>query len=82
MLYAVRKRSGRWTICSDDNVVLQFETYDEAVATARGAVTVLEQRSHPHEPAHHGRHERGDTAAPLVPLDENGAPEGAPHAAT
>ena len=40
-LYAVRKRRGQWAVCSDENVVLQFETYDEAVATARGAVTVL-----------------------------------------
>ena len=49
MLYAVRKRRGRWTICSDDNVVLQFDTYDEAVATVRGAVAVLAQRSSSHE---------------------------------
>jgi hypothetical protein len=46
MLYAVRKRRGRWTVCSDETVVLQFETYDEAVATVRGAVAVLAQRSH------------------------------------
>jgi hypothetical protein len=45
MLYAVRKRRGRWTVCSDETVVLQFETYDEAVATVRGAVAVLAQRS-------------------------------------
>ncbi len=49
MLYAVRKRRGRWTVCSDDNVVLQFETYDEAVATVRGAVAVLARRSNSHE---------------------------------
>jgi hypothetical protein len=53
MLYAVRKRRGRWTICSDDNVVLQFETYDEAVATVRGAVAVLAQRSNSHEVPRH-----------------------------
>ena len=47
MLYAVRKRRGQWTVCSDENVVLQFETYDEAVATARGAVAVL--ASHPRQ---------------------------------
>ena len=45
MLYAVRKRRGQWTVCADDNVVLQFETYDEAVATARGAVGVLASRA-------------------------------------
>ena len=54
MLYAVRKRRGRWTICSDDNVVLQFETYDEAVATVRGAVAVLSQRSNSHDLPPHG----------------------------
>jgi hypothetical protein len=45
MLYAVRKRRGHWTVCADDNVVLQFETYDEAVSTARGAVEVLASRA-------------------------------------
>ena len=48
MLYAVRKRRGQWTVCSDENVVLQFETYDEAVATARGAVAVLASHSRRH----------------------------------
>jgi hypothetical protein len=45
MLYAVRKRRGQWTVCADDSVVLQFETYDEAVSTARGAVGVLASRA-------------------------------------
>ena len=45
MLYVVRKRHGHWTVCADDNVVLQFETYDEAVSTARGAVGVLAARA-------------------------------------
>jgi hypothetical protein len=80
MLYAVRKRRGRWTICSDDNVVLQFETYDEAVATVRGAVAVLAQRSNAHEvPPHEApRHAAdghsispcagdGGTTTPLTP---------------
>ena len=30
MLYAVRKRRGRWTVCSDDNGVLQFENETQA----------------------------------------------------
>jgi hypothetical protein len=51
MLYAVRKRRGQWTVCSDQNVVLQFETYDEAVATARGAVSVLASHSRRHSAA-------------------------------
>ena len=44
MLYAVRKRRGQWIVCSDEHVVLQFETYDEAISTARGAVEVLTAR--------------------------------------
>lgn len=40
-LYAVRKRSGQWAVCSDDNVVLHFETYDEAIEIARSAAGVL-----------------------------------------
>jgi hypothetical protein len=73
MLYAVRKRSGRWTVCSDDKVVLQFENYDEAVATARGAVTVLAHRTSLHEATLPGDDGHTSTAAPLAPLDENGA---------
>ena len=40
-LYAVRKRSGQWSVCSDENVVLHFETYDEAIDVARTAAEVL-----------------------------------------
>ena len=62
MLYAVRKRRGQWTVYSDVHVVLQFETYDEAVATARGAVAVLASHSR-RPPAASGNHdERGDGA--------------------
>ena len=43
-VYAVRKRRGQWAICSDENVLLQFENYDEAVQTARSAVEVLSDR--------------------------------------
>lgn len=72
MLYAVRKRHGRWTVCSDDNVVLQFETYDEAVATVRGAVAVLTQRSQLHEvPLHEGpRH--ADDGHSISPCADHG----------
>jgi len=86
MLYAVRKRRGRWTICSDDNVVLQFETYDEAVATVRGAVAVLAHRSNSHEvslpevPRHAAdghsispRAGHGGATAPLAPSHDDGA---------
>ena len=44
MLYAVRKRRGQWTICSDENVLLNFNSYDEAIETARSAVVVLSKR--------------------------------------
>jgi len=40
-IYAVRKRRGHWAICADEKVVLEFASYDEAIATARTAVGVL-----------------------------------------
>jgi hypothetical protein len=43
-LYAVRKRSGQWAVWSDDDVVLHFETYDEAVAIAHSAAEVLRDK--------------------------------------
>src|SRR4051812_10717962 len=42
--FAVRKRRGQWTICSDENVLLNFNSYDEAIETARSAVGVLANR--------------------------------------
>ena len=75
MLYAVRKRRGHWTVCADDNVVLQFETYDEAISTARGAVGVLASRARLH-PAPCD----GDAAPPIAsPAPHNdGARDDAP----
>jgi hypothetical protein len=69
MLYAVRKRRGQWTVCADDNVVLQFETYDEAVSTARGAVGVLASRARLHPAPCDGsdEHPGGIAAPPLAP---------------
>jgi hypothetical protein len=66
MLYAVRKRRGHWTVCADDNVVLQFETYDEAVSTARGAVGVLASRARLHPASCDGNAEHGGGAAPPI----------------
>jgi hypothetical protein len=68
MLYAVRKRRGHWTVCADDNVVLQFETYDEAVSTARGAVEVLAARTrlHPAPCDGNAEHGGGDAAPPIA----------------
>jgi len=43
-LYAVRKRRGQWAVCSEENTVLEFKTYDEAIETARSAVEVLVHR--------------------------------------
>ncbi len=43
-VYVVRKRRGQWAICADENVVLQFDSYDEAIQTARAAVEVLTAR--------------------------------------
>jgi hypothetical protein len=81
MLYAVRKRRGHWTVCADDNVVLQFETYDEAVSTARGAVGVLASpaRLHPARCDGNAKHGGGDAplVAPAAPHDD-GARDEAP----
>jgi hypothetical protein len=43
-VYAIRKRRGRWAVCCDENVLLQFETYAEAVEIARSAAEVLASR--------------------------------------
>jgi hypothetical protein len=43
-LYTIRKRRGQWAVCSDDNVVLHFNSYDEAIGTVRSAVRVLANR--------------------------------------
>ena len=66
MLYAVRKRGGQWTVCADDNVVLQFETYDEAVCTARSAVGVLASRAR--APCDGSDERPGGIAAPPLTL--------------
>ena len=77
MLYAVRKRRGHWTVCADDNVVLQFETYDEAVSTARGAVGALASRARLHPAPCDGRAEHGaPVVTPAAPHDD-GAPDDA-----
>ena len=43
-VYAVRKLRGQWAVCCDENVLLQFETYAEAVEIARSAADVLATR--------------------------------------
>ncbi len=40
-VYAVRKRSGLWAVCSDEKVVLNFDSYEQAIETARSALGVL-----------------------------------------
>jgi len=67
MLYAIRKRRGHWTVCADDNVVLQFETYDEAVSTARAAVGVLASRARLHPALRDGNAEHGGDAPLITP---------------
>jgi hypothetical protein len=44
-LYAVRKRAGRWAVWSDEDTSLSFDSYDEAVETARVAATVLTDKA-------------------------------------
>jgi len=43
-VYAIRKRRGQWNVCSEGNVLLQFESYSEAVDVARSAARVLAER--------------------------------------
>ncbi len=43
-VYAIRKRRGQWAVCCEESVLLQFETYAEAVETARSAAVVLASR--------------------------------------
>ncbi len=43
-VYAIRKRRGQWAVCSEENVLLQFESYAEAVEVARSAAEVMAAR--------------------------------------
>jgi hypothetical protein len=43
-LYAVRKRRGQWSVTVDEEVFLEFDSYDEAIQTAQSAADVLSSR--------------------------------------
>jgi hypothetical protein len=43
-LYAVRKRRGQWSVYADDEVFIEFDSYDEAVHAAQSAADVLSNR--------------------------------------
>jgi hypothetical protein len=43
-MYSVRKKQGEWTICFDENVVMRFSCYEEALAIAKAAADVLVER--------------------------------------
>jgi hypothetical protein len=43
-MYSVRKKQGEWTICFDENVVMRFSAYEEALAIAKAAAGVLIER--------------------------------------
>jgi hypothetical protein len=43
-LYTVRKRRGQWSVAADQNVVIEFDSYDEAIRTAQSAADVLSSR--------------------------------------
>jgi hypothetical protein len=43
-IYAVRKRSGHWTVWSEEELCLNFESYDEAIETAHHAALVLARK--------------------------------------
>jgi len=57
-IYVVRKRCGQWTVWSAEDLCLNFESYDEAIETARTAALVLS-----HEPGE----TREDRAPPCGP---------------
>jgi hypothetical protein len=40
-VYALRKRRGHWTVSSGSHVLLDFDSYDEAVETTQTAMRVL-----------------------------------------
>ena len=48
-VYAVRKRDGHWAVCSAQSVTMVFESYEEALETARTAAGVIARCAH--EPA-------------------------------
>ena len=43
-MYSVRKKQGEWTICFDENIVMRFSSYEEALAIAKAAADVLVER--------------------------------------
>ena len=40
-IYALRKREGSWTVCLDDDTVMKFDSYGEALDVATTAAEVL-----------------------------------------
>jgi hypothetical protein len=46
-VYALRTCHGQWAACSDEGVLLAFESYDEATCTARNAVFVSNPSEQP-----------------------------------
>jgi hypothetical protein len=44
-LYSVRKRGGQWSVSSLETIVLNFDSYDEAIGTAQSAAEVMVTRS-------------------------------------
>lgn len=41
IVYAIRKRKGRWAVSSADDVVTDFASLDEAINTAVSAIKIL-----------------------------------------
>jgi hypothetical protein len=64
-VYSVRKRRGQWAVCAEDTVVMHFDSYEEALETARAAVAVLIDRLSPREPV---EARWGDGPAPAGPF--------------
>jgi hypothetical protein len=45
-VYAVRKRDGQWAVCSAQSVTMVFQSYEEALETARTAAGVIARCAH------------------------------------
>jgi hypothetical protein len=42
-VYSVKKRTGRWVLCAGEDVVLDFESYDEAMEAVRAGIRALRE---------------------------------------
>jgi len=46
IVYAIRKRKGQWAVSSENGVLTDFTSLDEAINTAVSAIKILEPMVH------------------------------------